>query len=410
VTSRRETLVFRSAVAVILVHVVADAFVLLEPGASRREHVAWAAIALAGGGVAAWRYPRLRPGLRATLALVLGALAVVAGGIAAAHAAGPGPEGDDWTGLLLLPAGAALCLLGAAVLWRSRRRTGRAWLRRALIAIGAVLAVYWILLPFAIAYVATHNPREAVEPADLGRPYEEVSLETSDGLRLAGWYVPSENGAAVLVFPGRSGTVEEARMLAERGYGVLLLDRRGQGESEGDPNAFGWGGTEDVAAAIDWLKERPDVEEGRVGGLGLSVGGELLLQAAAEGVEVGAVVSEGAGTRSIREDLIRGPAGWPSLPTAAALTAATALLSWDAPPPSLEELVGRITPTPILLVYAGHGQGGEDLSPDYFAAAGDPKELWEIPEAGHTGGLAARPQEYEERVVGFLDRALLGRG
>jgi dienelactone hydrolase len=410
VTSRRETLVFRSAVAVILVHVVADAFVLLEPGASRREHVAWAAIALAGGGVAAWRYPRLRPGLRATLALVLGALAVVAGGIAAAHAAGPGPEGDDWTGLLLLPAGAALCLLGAAVLWRSRRRTGRAWLRRALIAIGAVLAVYWILLPFAIAYVATHNPREAVEPADLGRPYEEVSLETSDGLRLAGWYVPSENGAAVLVFPGRSGTVEEARMLAEHGYGVLLLDRRGQGESEGDPNAFGWGGTEDVAAAIDWLKERPDVEEGRVGGLGLSVGGELLLQAAAEGVEVGAVVSEGAGTRSIREDLIRGPAGWPSLPTAAALTAATALLSWDAPPPSLEELVGRITPTPILLVYAGHGQGGEDLSPDYFAAAGDPKELWEIPEAGHTGGLAARPQEYEERVVGFLDRALLGRG
>lgn len=409
-TSRRETLVFRSAVAVILVHVVADAFVLLEPGASRREHVAWAAIALAGGGVAAWRYPRLRPGLRATLALVLGALAVVAGGIAAAHAAGPGPEGDDWTGLLLLPAGAALCLLGAAVLWRSRRRTGRAWLRRALIAIGAVLAVYWILLPFAIAYVATHNPREAVEPADLGRPYEEVSLETSDGLRLAGWYVPSENGAAVLVFPGRSGTVEEARMLAEHGYGVLLLDRRGQGESEGDPNAFGWGGTEDVAAAIDWLKERPDVEEGRVGGLGLSVGGELLLQAAAEGVEVGAVVSEGAGTRSIREDLIRGPAGWPSLPTAAALTAATALLSWDAPPPSLEELVGRITPTPILLVYAGHGQGGEDLSPDYFAAAGDPKELWEIPEAGHTGGLAARPQEYEERVVGFLDRALLGRG
>jgi hypothetical protein len=410
VTSRRETLVFRSAVAVILVHVVADAFVLLEPGASRREHVAWAAIALAGGGVAAWRYPRLRPGLRATLALVLGALALVAGGIAAAHAAGPGPEGDDWTGLLLLPAGAALCLLGAAVLWRSRRRTGRAWLRRALIAIGAVLAVYWILLPFAIAYVATHNPREAVEPADLGRPYEEVSLETSDGLRLAGWYVPSENGAAVLVFPGRSGTVEEARMLAERGYGVLLLDRRGQGESEGDPNAFGWGGTEDVAAAIDWLKERPDVEEGRVGGLGLSVGGELLLQAAAEGVEVGAVVSEGAGTRSIREDLIRGPAGWPSLPTAATLTAATALLSWDAPPPPLEELVGRITPTPILLVYAGHGQGGEDLSPDYFAAAGDPKELWEIPEAGHTGGLAARPQEYEERVVGFLDRALLGRG
>jgi hypothetical protein len=408
--SRRETVVFRSAVAVLLAHVVTDAFVALEPGASRREHAAWAAIALAGGGIAAWRYPRLRPGLRATLALVLGALALVAGGIAAVHAAGSGPEGDDWTGLLLLPAGAALCLLGAVVLWRSRRRSGRVWLRRALIAIGAVLAVYWLLLPVAIAYIATHTPRDTVEPADLGRPYEAVALETSDGLHLAGWYVPSENGAAVLVFPGRSGTVEEARMLAGRGYGVLLVDRRGQGESDGDPNAFGWGGTEDVAAAIAWLEERRDVEDGRIGGLGLSVGGELLLQAAAEGVGLAAVVSEGAGTRSIREDLIRGPAGWPSLPTAATLTAATALLSWDAPPPSLEELVGRIAPTPILLVYAGHGQGGEDLSPDYFAAAGEPKELWEIPEAGHTGGLAARPQEYEERVVGFLNEALLGGG
>jgi dienelactone hydrolase len=407
--SRRETLVFRSAVGIALVHVVADAFVLLEPGASRLEHVAWAAVALAAGGLAAWRYPRLRPGLRASVALVLGVLALVAGGVAAAHAAGPGPEGDDWTGLLLLPAGAALVLLGAAVLWHSRRRDGRVWLRRGLIAIGAVLAAYWLLVPVALAWIVTHNPRAAVEPADLGRPYEEVTLRTSDGLRLAGWYVPSENGAAVLVFPGRSGTVDEARMLAEQGYGVLLLDKRGQGESDGDPNALGWAGTEDVATAVAWLAERPEVEDGRIGGLGLSVGGELLLQAAAEGVPLRAVVSEGAGTRSVREELIRGPAGWPSLPTAAALTAATALLSWDAPPPSLEELAGRIAPTPILLVHAGHGQGGEDLNPEYFEAAGEPKELWAIPEAGHTGGLAARPREYEERVVGFLDRALRDR-
>jgi len=44
------------------------------------------------------------------------------------------------------------------------------------------------------------------------------------------------------------------------------------------------------------------------------------------------------------------------------------------------------------------------------AAAGGPKELWELPEAGHTGGLDARPGEYERRVVGFFDRYLLGRG
>jgi hypothetical protein len=39
--------------------------------------------------------------------------------------------------------------------------------------------------------------------------------------------------------------------------------------------------------------------------------------------------------------------------------------------------------------------------------AGAPKQLWEIPGAGHTGGLETRPREYERRVIGFLDEALL---
>ena len=38
-------------------------------------------------------------------------------------------------------------------------------------------------------------------------------------------------------------------MLARHGYGVLLFDRRGEGESEGDPNVFGWHGERDVHAA-----------------------------------------------------------------------------------------------------------------------------------------------------------------
>ena len=62
-----------------------------------------------------------------------------------------------------------------------------------------------------------------------------------------GWYVPSRNGAAVISFPGRSGTRLQARMLARHGYGVLLFDRRGEGESEGDWNVFGWQGERDAA-------------------------------------------------------------------------------------------------------------------------------------------------------------------
>ena len=405
--SNREAVLFRAATGLILAHVLVDSFVALEPGASRLEHVAPAAIALAVGVLAAWRYPRLRPGFRASLALLFGILALAAGSVAAVHAVGPGPSGDDWTGLLLLPAGAALCLLGAAVLWRSRKRGGRRWLRRALIAVAAVAAAYWLVVPLVIALVATHFRATRSSRPTSAVPTSRSHWRPSDGLRLEGWYVPSENGAAILAYPGRSGPIPHARMLAGHGYGVLLLDMRGRGESEGDPNAFGWGATKDVAAAVDFLQARPDVEDGRIGGLGLSVGGEQLLEAAAEGEGLDAVVSEGAGTRSVSEDLTRGPAGWPSLPTAAVMTAATAIFSWDLPPAALEELVAQISPVPILLVYAGNDQGGEDLNPTYFDAAGEPKALWEIPEAGHTGGLESRPDEYEQRVVGFFDQTLL---
>ena len=61
------------------------------------------------------------------------------------------------------------------------------------------------------------------------------------------------------------------------------------------------------------------------------------------------------------------------------------------------------------LIHAGHGQGGESLNPRFFEAAGEPKLLWTIPEAGHTGGIEARPAEYERRMIAFFDQTLLDR-
>ena len=253
------------------------------------------------------------------------------------------------------------------------------------------------MLPIALSYGYTHTARPVVPAADLGVPYEDVTFTTADGLELAGWYIPSRNGAAVIAFPGRKGSQRPARMLARHGYGVLLFDRRGEGASEGDPSAVGWAGDRDVKAAIAYLQSRPDVDPDRIGGIGLSVGGELLLETAAESEALKAVVSEGAGIRSVREALLDpGLTESLGLPLWAVVTAGTAVFSNHLPPPNLKDLVGEIAPRPIFLIYAGHGQGGEELSADYYEAAGEPKTLWEIPEAGHTGGIEARPEEYEQ--------------
>ena len=99
---------------------------------------------------------------------------------------------------------------------------------------------------------------------------------------------------------------------------------------------------------------------------------------------------------------------WLALSSYAALTAGIAVFSNDAPPPSLKDLVGRIAPTPVFFIYGEHGQDGErNLNPTYYAAAGEPKTIWEVPDSGHVGGIAAQPKEYEERVVGFFNRTLL---
>ncbi|HEX3237947.1 MAG TPA: CocE/NonD family hydrolase, partial [Gaiellaceae bacterium] len=199
------------------------------------------------------------------------------------------------------------------------------------------------------------------------------------------------------------------RMLVRHGYGVLLFDRRGEATSEGDPNVFGWEFDKDLKAAAAFLRRRPDVKPNRIGGIGLSVGGEALLQTAARSNAYDAVVSEGAGVRSLREQSLLPGLGMKLFePSMAVITAATATFANELPPPNLRDLSRRIK-TPVFFIYAGHGQGGESLNPKFYAAANDPKTLWKISDAEHTGGIEARPAEYERRVVGFFDRNLPGR-
>jgi predicted acyl esterase len=196
-------------------------------------------------------------------------------------------------------------------------------------------------------------------------------------------------------------------MLIRHGYGVLLVDRRGEGESDGDPNPFGWNGDRDIKAAIAFLKGRPDVDPARIGGLGLSVGGELMLETAAETEELRAVVSEGAGSRWVGEDVAR-PGGsigrWLQTGVQTVAYGATAVFSGDAPPPRLQIAARRIT-QPAFLVYSDDGVDTEDLNPRYYDELAGPKQIWQTG-TGHIKAATERPAEYERRVVGFFDRAL----
>jgi uncharacterized protein len=405
-----ETLVALSGFGLIALHLVDDSFLQPEPGMGVTDHLVSGLVPLAVLVGAAVVYPRLRPGLRAALAVVLGTFGIVSGAVEPAFY-GPktGLSGDDFSGLVAAVVGLCLVILGAVTAWRGRKQDHPlAWRygRRFLFGVAWVAGLYFVMFPLSLSYGFTHVARVVTPHGNLGAPYEDVSFEASDGLRLDGWFVPSRNGAVVIVYPGKKGTQNHARMLVRHGYGVLVFDRRGEGTSEGDPNALGWGFDNDLKGALAYVRSRGADPE-RIGGLGLSVGGEALLQTAGETSAVKAVVSEGAGARSFREDTVHASASKvPEIWFSGVMTAGTALFSNRLPPPNLKGLAGRIQ-TPVFFVYAKKGAGGEDNNPDYYAAARGPKQIWKI-DTSHTHGLTARPVEYERRVVRFFDRALSG--
>jgi dipeptidyl aminopeptidase/acylaminoacyl peptidase len=97
----------------------------------------------------------------------------------------------------------------------------------------------------------------------------------------------------VIVLTGSGSTrddvLDHAALVARAGYGALFLDFRGHGNSGGRIMDLGWGAERDVHSAVSWVLGQPGVT--RVGVLGLSMGGEVALTAAAEDPRIAAVVA-----------------------------------------------------------------------------------------------------------------------
>ena len=408
---RTETGLARAALGAVALHTVDDAFLQPNPGTSAADHLAGGLIPTTLLLATAWAYPRLRAGLRAALAFLFGFFALLSSIEGLYYTSKGSHSGDDYTSLLSLPAAFLLIGVGVVALWKSRRTDDALWWRyprRLLVTAGVLVVAAVAAVPLSVAYVVTHVARADVPAENLGAPYENVEFTTSDGLRLKGWYVESQNGAAVISFPGRTSSQKRAKMLANHGYGVLVFDRRGEGESEGDPNTFGWQGERDIHAAVKFLQGRPDVDPDRIGGIGLSVGGEMMIGAAAESTALKAIVSEGASGRSVRDDFANGSVGWSEKLADGITTVATAVSSSNMPPADLKGLVPKIGNRPVFFVYGERGQPAEKpANTGFYKVKQGQREIWEVPDSGHIGGIDARPKDYERRVVGFFDRTLL---
>lgn len=243
--------------------------------------------------------------------------------------------------------------------------------------------------------------------------YEDVTLTTLDGLTLKGWYIPSSNGAAIILLHGYmgnrlTGMQAIATTLAEAGYGVLMYDRRAHGESGGDQRSWGWLDVPDVGVALDYLLAHNDVDPDRIGILGFSMGGQIAIRAAAEYEVIGAVFADGACTVAAQD---AAPLASEEDHTLYAYTWAVIHVLEEKlgmpHPPLITEVIGDIAPRPLFLLATGDDYEYPDAR-WFYEHAGEPKTLWFVPEALHGGTMGVRPDEYKQTLLSFFGRALLG--
>ncbi len=250
------------------------------------------------------------------------------------------------------------------------------------------------------------RPRAPIDQAALGLPHERVTFPASDGVRLSGWYVPSRNGAAIVLLHGgggdRQGTILHARMLAKAGYGVLLYDARGRGESQGHENAAGWQWDRDLRGAVSFLTSR---SIDNIGLLGLSTGAEAVVTEAASDKRVDAVVADGLQARTAADASHLPFADRISIEPSFALSGIEIRLArGEGQPKPLIDVVHEVARTRPLLLIATIAFEREI---DHVYTRGTKAQLWELPASAHTKGLQDHPVTYAQRVLSVFNKSLV---
>lgn len=254
-------------------------------------------------------------------------------------------------------------------------------------------------------------------PSTYNLPYEDIVVTNPNGMKLHGWFVPSENGAVIIMQHGykstRSELLNEAEMMHRHGYGVLLTTVRAHDQSEGEDITLGYYEMADMEAWYQYLLTRDDIDPQKIGILGNSYGGMLAIQFASQNPNIKAVVANCAFS-SMSDTVATSVKHFTDLPE---FPFVPLIVFWAETHTGIQmeaidatQWIPQISPRPVFLM-----QGGKDtvISPEsgqiLYDAANEPKELWYDPELGHVDFDTERAEEYEARVSAFFDQYLLGQ-
>ena len=257
-------------------------------------------------------------------------------------------------------------------------------------AAGGYLLLVALLFFFQGSLIYHPTRQFLATPDQASMDYQDVYLQTSDGVQLNGWFVPAEaDRGTVLMFHGNGGNIshriDTIAIFHDLGYNAMIIDYRGYGRSEGSPSEQGT--YRDAEAVWRYLTHKRKIDPKQIVIFGRSLGGAVAAWLAVEKHSAGLIV-ESAFT-SVPD---RGAELYKFLPVRL-----LARINYNT--------LGRIGKLrcPLLVIHSAddeiipyhHGQ-------KIFAAAKEPKRFQEI-SGGHNDGFMTSESVYTECISEFLD-------
>ena len=245
-------------------------------------------------------------------------------------------------------------------------------------------------------------------PSAFGCRFENVAFKSADSTRLQGWFIPAKTKpkGTVIHFHGNAQNmtthISYVAWLPDRGFNVFTFDYRGYGFSSGEPNPKGV--YQDCLAAIEYVRNRQDVDSDKLILFGQSLGAVNAIAVAGKAKPAGvrAVVAESGfySYRSIARDRIKGssclaPFKW-------GLSMVVVDNSYGA-----GKYVDNISPVPLLLIH-----GVKDRVVPYahaekmFSKAKEPKDIWVLKKGGHTEAIMRGGPQLRDALVTYFEDAV----
>lgn len=278
--------------------------------------------------------------------------------------------------------------------------------RKILIALSGILGLM-AAASFLAGELVTGSAATATGALLIDLPVRSVKIPAADGTPVHGWlsYGEEGNGVVLLVHSIRSNRVEmlsRARFLTAQGYHTLLIDLQAHGETPGNRITFGARESENVEAAVDFLRQTFPHE--RIGAIGVSLGAAAIVLTK-QNLGLSAVILESMHptVEEAVENRLRLFLGEPGTLFLPLLLFQISLFT-GAPVDTLNPVAHINNLNSPVLIISGTNDHHTTVpeTERLFAAAREPKELWIVPGAGHFNMHDYAGRAYEREVLEFF--------